>query len=87
MVVRRVPIVNRRMVMDDRHMVIIIKNHAIEFLHMFDGGGSGSEPYGAGCKHFTVQAAWRAIEKICLQRNVETTQVLDAREEAAACVE
>ena len=87
MVVRRVPIVNRRMVMDDRHMVIIIKNHAIEFLHMFDGGGSGSEPYGEGCKHFTVQAAWRAVEKICLQRKVNTTEVVDSREEAVTCVD
>ena len=73
--------------MDDRHMVIIIKNHAIEFLHMFDGGGSGSVPYGKHQAHYTIQSAWRAIEKICLQRNVETTQVLDAREETAACVE
>jgi len=73
--------------MEDRHVVITIKDHAIEFLYMFDGAGSGSEPYGGDSKHYTVQAAWRTIEKICLQKKADTTQVIDAREKAITCVE
>lgn len=73
--------------MDDRHMVITIKDHAVEFLHMFDGGGSGSEPYGEKTGHYTVQAAWRAVEKICLQKKADTTEVLDIREKALTCSE
>ena len=69
----------------ERHAVITLQDKRIDF-EISDGGGYGSEPYGGATKadgHFTIMSAWRAVERVLVQRDVETTEVIDAREEVS----
>lgn len=45
---------------------------------------AGTEPYGAGSRtHFTVESAWRAVDKALTRFQVEETYVYDERSEGA----
>jgi len=60
------------------HAVITIDDTGICF-DISHGRGSGREPYGMlGASH-RVEGAWRAVERVLMQREVETTEVHDMR--------
>ena len=67
-----------------RHAFIVIEDQCIKF-EISNGGGYGSEPYGHEAVNeggsFTVESAWRRVERVLIGMDVETTEVRDDREE------